>query len=341
MAAFRKILTSRGRRVAAAAMLAVALAPGTFVRTAIPDRQVQGLQVAALTDLPEEATDRGFSREGVWHLTSPNLKFGGYSALLLIGDGTAARAFSDRGTMMTFSLPGAPQPNNAELSNGPERGRLGKNIPDIEAATRDPATGDYWLAFEGVHSIIRYDETGALRNLRAPPEWSGWAQNSGAEAMARLPDGRFLILPERRRSALLYPSDPTGEGTPLRFTVDLPGDFAPTDLAALPDGRVLVLLRRVARAWPPFTAALGIADPAAIEDGGELKVELVADLDRILPRENYEGLAAELRADGSYTVWIISDDNLASFQRTLLVKLIWDGSTADDLAIAHEKARGE
>lgn len=341
MAAFRKILTSRKRRIAAAVTLALVLAPGTFVRTAIPDQRAQALSIARVTDLPDEASAGGVTREGVWHLTSPNMDFGGYSALLLLDEGRIGRAFSDRGSVMTFDLPDMPQSGDVQLENVGDRGRLNKYIPDIEAATRDPATGDYWLAFEGRHAIIRYSEAGALRTLREPPEWNAWSINSGAEAMARLPDGRFLVLPERSREGLLYPADPTDEGEPLRFTVDLPRDFAPTDLAALADGRVLVLLRRVAIGLPPFNAALGIADPRSLEEGGELEVVQLLDLDRIVPPDNYEGLAVQQRPNGSYTLWIIADDNLASFQRTLLVKLVWDGTLESEISDGHEKTREE
>jgi len=341
MAAFRSILTSRKRRIGAAAVLALALAPGTFVRTPIPDQREQMLAIASVEDLPEEASANGFTREGVWHLTGPSLVFGGYSALILLGNGQIGRAFSDRGSMMTFALPDTPQVGDVQLADIGDRGELTKDFPDIEAATRDPATGDYWLAFEGAHSVIRYSEAGALRTSRKPPEWSDWPQNSGVEAMARLPDGRFLVLPERSPDAFLYSGDPADEAEPLRLTVDLPGDFAPTDLAALPDGRVLVLLRRVTLGWPPFNAALGIADPSALEEGGVLAVEPLLELDRLVPRENYEGLAVQQQADGSYTLWLIADDNLASFQRTLLAKLVWDGSLDDETASGHEKAREE
>lgn len=337
MAALRPVLTSRRRRLAAALGLALALAPGTLLRTSVPIQFAQRMDVILVADLPEGTSDAGFTREAVWELTSPNKMFGGYSALILLDDGRAARAFSDRGTLMTFALPGSPRKEVVQFAGIGDRGRLSSTIPDIEAATRDPASGDYWLSFEGHHAVIRYSRDGELEALREPPEWRNWPVNSGAEAMARLPDGRFLVLPERSANGLLYPADPIRIGDPLRFTVALPDDFAPTDLAALPDGRVLVLLRRLTWRWPPFTAAIAIADPRELEEGGVLEVEQLLDLDSLLPRENYEGLAVHPQPDGTYALWIIADDNLASFQRTLLAKLVWH----PDAEAAQEKARAE
>ncbi|WP_052768895.1 esterase-like activity of phytase family protein [Aurantiacibacter marinus] len=337
MARSRNFPASRKRRIAAAAALAIMLAPGTFLRTAIPVQRTNALYAASVEDLPDLVGANGFTREGVWHLTSPNIDFGGFSALLVLEGAGRLRSFSDRGSSMTFVPPDDARDSDVRFGNVWNRGRLSKDVPDIEAATRDPATGDYWVAFENGNSVIRYSRSSAFLALREPPEWSDWAANSGAEAMERLPDGRFLVLPESSRQGLLHPGDPTLDTEAMRFSVALPGDFAPTDLSALPDGRVLVLLRRVAVGWPPFTAALGIADPRSLDEGGVLDVDLVLELASLVPRENYEGLAVEQRPDGAYTVWLIADDNLASFQRTLLVKLGWDGAAPS----AHEKAREE
>ncbi|WP_340588278.1 esterase-like activity of phytase family protein [Erythrobacter alti] len=328
-------LKTRKRRLIAAILLAVALAPGTLVRTDIPDRHVLSLGMAELTELPESERYGGFTREGVWELASPNLDFGGYSALLVLDNGERLRAFSDRGTSLTFARPESPGEFESSFAHVWNRGRLSRTVPDIEAATRDAATGDYWLAFESDHAVIRYSRASELEALREPPEWRDWRVNAGAEAMARLPDGRFIVLPEDGLTGLLYPGDPTRDAEPIRFHVALPGGLVPTDMAALPDGRVMVLMRRVSWGWPPFTAALGIADPNGLQDGDLLEVAQLLDLDRLLPPENYEGLAVQQQANGSHVLWIIADDNLASFQRTLLAKLVWDGH----LPQAQEKAR--
>ncbi|RIV86500.1 hypothetical protein D2V07_07155 [Aurantiacibacter zhengii] len=317
------------------------LSPGVFFRTPIPDYDAIELSITPLTgiDLPGQAS--GFVRIGVWELDSRRADFGGFSAILVTDDG-AVRAFSDRGKHLTFTAPGHTA-TRAPLYQTIDRGGLSNRKPDIESATGDPATGDYWLGIEQFHSLIRFSADGEYEAARAPSEWQGWDMNAGAEAMARLPDGRFLVLPEGRRTGLLYPSDPVGKIAPTRFTFAVPGGYSSTDMAALPDGRVLILLRQIAWGIPPFESALAIADPATIADGGSLDIDLLIDLDTIVPSENYEGLAlAGDAGDGAVHLWLIADDNLASFQRTLLVHLAWrEDAVALPPGSTHEKARGE
>ena len=323
-----------GRRLVAVALIALALAPGTFLRTEIPRKLTTDLAIEPVSDLPQRATGSGFTREGVWQLTSSSLEFGGYSAILAMDD-SSLRLFSDRGNRLTLPVPGRPLGGNVIFASDWDRGDLNAMVPDVEAATRDPASGDYWLAFENTHSVIRFDAANELKAARLPSEWQGWPENGGAEAMTRLPDGRFLVLPERSPTGLIYPSDPTGEVEARSFAAALPAGYHPTDAAALPDGQVLVLLRKLEQALPPFSSALGIADPAALDEGDVLDVDLLLRLEAILPRENYEGLAvAGVADDGTVALWLVSDDNLSMFQRTLLVRLRWK-------PVAHEKTRGD
>jgi hypothetical protein len=130
---------------------------------------------------------------------------------------------------------------------------------------------------------------------------------------------------ERLHRAVIFPGDPTRPGEPDRFTFAGPDRFSPVDMAQLPDGRVLVLMRRLV--WPmPFRFAGGIAlaDPADIRSGGTWRAREVAKLSSQLPLDNFEGIAVEPRGDGKLTVWLISDDNQALSQRTLLWKMALD-----------------
>lgn len=327
----------RKRRLVAAAALLVAVAPGTLVRTTIPRGDEIDLAIEAIDDGPDMVSQHGFTREGLWQLSSARLDFGGYSALLVSGNDRLL-AFSDRGTSLAFGAPDGLSTVEPRFAGVSDRGPLGSMVPDIEAATRDPASGAYWIAFENTHSLIRYSRGGAFEAARLPAEWQGWYENSGAEAMARLPDGRFLVLPERDSTGFLYPADPVQEVEPLAFRFVVPEDYNPTDMTALPDGRVLVLLRKLDWAVPPFASALALADPRGLEDGGVLELRLLLDLDAILPRENYEALALTgVEEDGTMQLWLMSDDNLSALQRTLLARLGWTGD--DEWRKAHEKAR--
>lgn len=196
-------------------------------------------------------------------------------------------------------------------------------LRDIESATRDPDTGHYWLGFEALHAILRYTKADKPRGLRLLEDEVDWPENSGAEAMLRLADGRFMLIPEGGAQGLLYPSDPVegAKAEPFRFRSPVES-FAATDLAQLPDGRVLIVMRNAIVGVPPFEALLALGP--APRAGETWAPEVVLDLDGPIPRENYEGLAVHALDDGRVAVWLIADDNMSLMQRTLLVKLLYD-----------------
>ncbi|MGB3165392.1 MAG: esterase-like activity of phytase family protein [Alteraurantiacibacter sp.] len=310
------------KRLIAIGCVALALAPGTWLRSDPVAERSGRIAFSALAEIDKPAELGGFIRKGVWQIASPDMDFGGFSALVLLPDNELL-AFSDRGFIMRFARPGSAAEGEAAIAPLADRGRFERFLPDIESATRSTANGDVWLGFEAGNIVGRFSAKGRQEAARRPREWRGWPGNSGPEAMARLPDGRFLILPEASRTGVLHPGDPTMDAPARQFAFSVPEDYAPTDMTALPDGRVLVLLRKTVVAFPPFSAALGIADPTDLDQGERLEIRKLVDLDRILPRENYEGLAVEAGEDGAVTLWIISDDNIASFQRTLLAQLSW------------------
>ena len=121
--------------------------------------------------------------------------------------------------------------------------------------------------------------------------------------------------PEGGYQALLYPGAPRADANPLRFAYAPPDGFKATDAKVLPDGRVLILHRRLA--FPSgLSASIGIADPAAIRPGKVWRAAELARLESPLAVDNMEGLAVTQEA-GRTIAWIISDDNFNAFQRTL------------------------
>jgi hypothetical protein len=120
---------------------------------------------------------------------------------------------------------------------------------------------------------------------------------------------------------LLFAGDPVEGAKAIGFRFVPPKGFMPTDMAALPDGRVLILLRGLGFGLPPFSAQLVVADPSEIRSGEEWPWTPFAEISPPLPRDNYEGLAIAATPDGGADIWIISDDNNAAFQRTLLIRL--------------------
>ena len=151
--------------------------------------------------------------------------------------------------------------------------------------------------------------------------------------MARLRDGRFLLLREASRGwsgnqgheALAFDGDPLSAARARSFVLGGIPNFNPTDMAQLPDGRVLVLMRRLV--WPlpaRFAGRIAIGDPREIREGKIWRVTEVAKLTSTLPVDNFEGITTEARPDGRVAVWLISDDNGSAFQRTLLWRLSVD-----------------
>ena len=84
----------------------------------------------------------------------------------------------------------------------------------------------------------------------------------------------------------------------------------------LPDGRILLVHRRLGF-YPVFTTILAIVDPADIHPGATLTSSAIGRVPTPLA-ENYEGAAIVVR-DGRTFLWLVSDDNFNSWQRSLLV----------------------
>ena len=295
------------------------------------DAGLEPLRIARLAQLaPGTRLAPDLVLAGAWHLSSEGEVFGGYSALVPMPGGRFV-ALSDRGWFLRFgdpSLPSGPKPAAGAVAHG---NRSDKRQLDIEAATRDPASDTFWLAYENANAIRRFGPDLADSQGVRPPAMQGWPSNRGPEAMVRLSDGRFVVLSEAvdegsplTAQGLLFAGDPVDGSEPAPFRFVPPHGFRVTDMAQLPDGRVVILLRKLELALPPrIGSRLIVADPATIAAGREWTWEPLTEIGHPLPRENYEGLAIEPRDGGVVRLWLISDDNGAALQRTLLLALDW------------------
>ncbi len=309
-------------------LVVLGLAPGLWLRS--PPQRPDHTQAVRLEPVARGAQCCSYGPlrlTGAWRLTSPNTDFGGWSALLVTQPGRLL-TFSDRGYWLDMPQPG--QGGTVRLAAVFAEKAQYKENRDIESATRDPLSGRIWIALEGRNAISRHGPGLAGEVIRQPEEMRGWPINSGAEAMLRLADGRFVIVAEAaaewraaEHSALLFTGDPAEPGAAQRFGFVGPEGYRPVDMAQLPDGRVLVLMRRLR--WPVparFLIKLAIADPAEIAPGKVWRAKEIADLDAgPLATDNFEGMAVEPGKDGGAVVWLISDDNSAVTQQTLLWRL--------------------
>lgn len=324
------------RRNIALLVLTLAVAATTWLRSdrwlVVPN---DTLHFTALKLPPREVLKAHlgpFELEGAWHMKLGSYKFGGYSALVPLPDGRLL-AISDFGRFLAFTPPGVAQrtPRHGTLINDPRNDKRGV---DSESAARDPKTGTIWLGVEYLNGFVRLGPNWAQSGRSRPKSMAGWGENAGPEAMTRLADGRFVALSEgarewlwpRHHDGVVFPADPVAQpsdGKP--FTFDGPSAFDPVDMAQLPDGRVLVLMRTLI--WPlpeRFAGRIAIGGPARIREGETWHVTEVARLASTLPVDNFEGMAVVPRADGKLIVWLISDDNQTQLQRTLLWKLVVD-----------------
>ncbi|MEA3029388.1 MAG: hypothetical protein QOG13_713 [Sphingomonadales bacterium] len=259
-----------------------------------------------------------------WRISSDSPRFGGISALHV--ERGEAIALSDAGTLFRFALPraaGAGRVLLVPLPDGPGPATRKSNRDSESMWLEGPWL---WVGFEKHNMVWRYRRADLRPMAAARPEpMRRWSANAGPEAMARLADGRFLLLGEGlndgrgESDAVLFDGDPAEPATPassLRFR-RVPG-YRVTDAALLPDGRLLILSRRFA--WfEGLSAVLSVADVRGLTGGATIEGREIARLQPPLTLDNMEGLSVTVE-NGRTIVWLASDDNFFPLQRTLLLK---------------------
>ena len=267
----------------------------------------------------------GFSYRGGLVLSAPDRRFGGLSGLTLAPGTLTFVAVSDHGFWFRFRavldwrgwLVGIAGAEFAPLL-GP-RGRPVEEVGerDAEAVERDGK--DYVVSFERRHRLWRYrgrEPFAALPvPLRAIPDGAQLLANKGIEALARLRDGRLVLVAEDAR-------DGAGDfrgwlvtgGTVAPLSYAATGLFQPTDFAVLPSGDLL--------SFTPLgglAARIQLIDRSAIRAGARLEGREVARLAPPLTVDNFEALAVHPTGDDGVLVFLLSDDNYNPLQRTLLL----------------------
>ena len=320
---------NRRRRLAVLGLLAF-FSLTTFVpaRFAGPPTSVVEAEIR-IRPVPLNPDDLSQRRTGAllflrgWRLDSPAARFGGISAIHV--ERGRVTALSDTGDVIEFALPSRP---------GTVRGRIAPlprpTLPGLPKFNQDTealaVAGDRaWISYERHNRIGRYfrpDWRWEVWSKPAPMQ--RWRSNSGAEAMVRLDDGRFLVFaegaPEGEYSdVLLFQGDaaePQTRSIPLRYR--RPGGYRVTDAALLPDGRLLILHRRLS--WlSGISAKLSIASLEGLAPGDVIHGREIAALGGALTVDNMEAVSVAREA-GRTIVRIASDNNYMAFQRTLLLE---------------------
>ncbi len=281
-------------------------------------------------DPGQSSTGQLIYRGGL-HLVSDDARFGGWSALHVSPDARSMTAISDDAAWLTASLlydargwlVGIEATGFGRLA-GPGGTTIphGASTADAESLAVSP-DGQFLVSFERSHRLRRYAParppfSNAPEPWPAPPGIADAPNNEGIEALARLADGRLLAIAEG------LPAGPDavaawlwdGEAwSALSYAVS--DSYRPTAAATLPSGDVVLLERR-------FNPIDGIAArvrrlaAAGIVPGARLEAETQAELKPPLLSDNFEGIAAR-EGDGEALLYLISDNNFKSFQRTLLL----------------------
>ena len=311
--------------LAALAVLATFAPPELFREPVLPPQPQLWFEPVPLdSDNPGRSRIGPLAYLGGWSLRSDDPRYGGISALHV--EAGEVLALSDAGILFRHALPGGRQGLLLEirpLVDGPGDPKVKKDR-DTEAMV---VGGEHlWAAFERRNAVWRYDRATLNSDAHAAPTgMRQWSKNAGAEAMVRLPRGRFLIVAEGSRRGeglsdmLLFEGDPALDATEVtQLAYRPPAGYRVTDAALLPDGRLLFLHRRFSY-LEGISAKLSIIDPSDLKEGAIVSGAEIAHFEPPLTVDNFEGLSVTREGERKI-LWIASDDNFIAFQRTLLLK---------------------
>ena len=287
---------------------------------------------AAPVDIGAATVGRLRFRGGV-ALTSERRVFGGLSGLEVLDDGRLL-AVSDNGVWFDARLELDEAGRLIGVSNvrfAMMRDERGVEFPskatgDSEALTQLP-DGRFAVSFEQTHLIRIYDlnRDGPFGAAQMGPRLEGAARlphNVGLEALAATAEGALLVGAEggEAETTPLW-SAPLDAAAPVAVRIGYPprNGFSLTSLDRLPDGGFVALERFYA---PVIGARARITrfPEASLNARGEAlpEVEELALLAPPLLIDNFEGVAAVRAPGGGTRIYIVSDDNYSTRQRTLL-----------------------
>jgi hypothetical protein len=277
---------------------------------ALPNRFPMAARTVALLAEPiaiDLAAARPMRIAGAWHLTAPDPRFGGLSALAI--DRGQLLALSDSAVLYRFSPPGAGPATVAisELPDGPGSPSF-KVDRDSESLARDGLGRGWWVGFENNNQLWLYD-----RELRRPLRRidfgvKRWPHNLGVESLVAGPGNELRLIPELAHEVVTI----DGNRAIIRPLSGVGSKIS--DAVRLPDGETIALLRDYGLTG--FQVALG----ALVETPSGWRVERRVAL-RFGPFENLEGMTAQALPGGVTRLWLITDDNFQKPMTTALYAL--------------------
>jgi hypothetical protein len=319
---------------AAAILLAVLALCGCTPGPGSPDHPVaHGPQITVRARaIPFDRVDRRRDRAGHFvyagglELTSPDTsRLHGLSDLKVWPDGRLL-AVSDAGDVVEGRivldaegrLTGVADAKLFALigEDGEQLPAEGKQEADSEGIA-ELADGRRLVSLEQDHRILLYPAGGG-RPRRAPAPDAYFPPNQGMEALD--------VDPDAGPDAYVVGGEASGQTWVCRLSagctasalVPKPEEAGLSAVALLPRGGRAYLIRS-------FDLLHGVRVTLRIVDARGATVDEL-HLAAPLNVDNFEGLAARPRADGSIRFYLVSDDNFSRFQRTLLLAFDWTPS---------------
>ncbi|MCR9242824.1 MAG: esterase-like activity of phytase family protein [Rhodobiaceae bacterium] len=284
---------------------------------------------------PRETQAGSLTYIGGLELTSDHSDFGGLSGLIVGKSGDALIAVTDQGNWFTADiLADGDRPTGladallAPILDASGEQLSGKRHTDAESLTvafgADPRNSPTLVGFERNHRLQSHDLTSLGFEASAAPiedfgVFDNLENNGGLEAIASLPDGSLLAISEKTfdEDGHIIGARLTTEGaTPVRLKQHLP--YALTDIDVLPNGDLITLERH-------YSALAGVSmmmrriPAVALEGDKPLDGEVLVEANHTRSIDNMEGLSIRQDSEGRTLLYLVSDDNFNTVQRTLLL----------------------
>ena len=291
---------------------------------------------------------------GAVQIRSSNPRFGGISGLRAGANGQFL-AVTDTGNWLSFTtverdgrLTGLAAARLGPIPGADGKPAASKDAMDAEALEWDAASGEAMVVYEQDHRIAHFTGIDPARpeSLAQPPQrterltsMTGWSSNGGGEAVAvfTLPSvgnasggqARLILRetagapagsPASTREALLTRAPFTVESASSAIAIEGVDEHSPTDAVMLDGRRLLILHRRFN--LKGVGAALSLVDLAPLSGPtppARLPATLIARWQAPFTLDNMEALAIRHKGGRAF-LYIASDENLSSLQRTLLMK---------------------
>jgi hypothetical protein len=271
----------------------------------------------------------GLELLNAFELRSRHPQFGGISGLTIAADGRLY-AVSDRGYWIAARMRHDNEGRLVDLFDWeikpiltPEGIPTDGLLTDAEALASAP-DGSLLVGFEQIHRLWRYlpppkTFDSPAQPIKTPQDLAKAPRNGGPECIAVLRDGRiFTIAEELQNEDGIFKGWLMDNESSVGFSYLPSADFRASDCAAVPNGDVIVLERRLSMSLS-FSARLKRVRAEIIRPNAVLNGEELLKLDPPLRVDNFEGIAVQ--QDGAGTmIYLISDDNFHPLQRTLLLQ---------------------